>query len=63
MNGEKFQDVITGGGNKNWTEDLPICGQTGCGNSTNQAYSADGRMKEMHNAYEKKCYCSYDSEK
>lgn len=62
MNGEKFQDVISGG-NRNWTDDLPICAQSGCGSSTNQIYSPDGRMKEMHVTYEKKCYCSYDSEK
>lgn len=30
MNGDKFQDVISGGDvNRNWTDDLPICAQTG----------------------------------
>ncbi|KAG5676215.1 hypothetical protein PVAND_006064 [Polypedilum vanderplanki] len=48
--------------NRSWTEDLPICSSTGCGGVTNQMYSPDGRMKEMHVNYEKKCYCSYDTE-
>ncbi|XP_070505169.1 TGF-beta-activated kinase 1 and MAP3K7-binding protein 1-like [Chironomus tepperi] len=57
MNNEKFQDVL-----RNWTDDLPICPLTGCGSVINQMYSKDGRMKEMHINYEKKCYCSYDTE-
>jgi TAK1-binding protein 1 len=61
MNGEKFQDTLAGA--RNWTDDLPICPETGCGTSNNQMYHTDGRMKEMHITFEKKCYCSYDSQK
>lgn len=58
-NGEKFQF----NGNRNWTDDLPICQFTGCGNSINQTYLKDGRIKESHFDYEKRLYCTYDSEK
>lgn len=57
--GEKFQF----NGNRNWTDDLPICQFTGCGNSINQTYLKDGRIKESHFDYEKRLYCTYDSEK
>lgn len=51
------------GGNRNWTDDLPICEFTGCGHSINQQYMKDGRIKEKHFDFEKKLYCCYNSEK
>jgi hypothetical protein len=62
LNGDKFQDNI-GGQNRNWTDDLPSCQATGCGYSINQVYLNDGRIKEGHVDFEKKLYCSYDSDK
>lgn len=50
--------------NRNWTDDLPICQFTGCGNSINQVYYYDGRIgKESHSDFEKKLYCRVDSDK
>ena len=46
-----------------WTDDLPICTNTGCGFSINQVYLQDGRIKENHLDFEKKLYCCYNSEK
>lgn len=63
MNGDKFQEN-TAGGNRNWTDDLPICEFTGCGYSINQMYLRDGRIAtESHYDYEKKLFCCYDSKK
>lgn len=63
MNGDKIQENIAGG-NRNWTDDLPICQFTGCGYSINQMYLRDGRIAtESHLDYEKKLYCCYDSQK
>jgi hypothetical protein len=62
MNGDKFQDNISGQ-NRNWTDDLPSCQSTGSGYSINQVYLRDGRIKEGHEDFEKKLYCSYDSDK
>lgn len=59
---DKAQDN-TAGGNRNWTDDLPICPFSGCGTSVNMQYLRDGRIKESHNDFEKKLYCCYDSEK
>lgn len=61
MNGDKFQE--NNGANRNWTDDVPICENTGCGYSINQMYLRDGRIKESHFDFEKKLYCCYDSEK
>lgn len=61
-NGDKFQDN-TAAGNRNWTDDLPICPFTGCGYTINAIYLRDGRIKESHLDYEKKLYCCYDSYK
>ena len=60
MNGDNSDE---GGRNRNWTEDLDCCQQTGCGYSINQIYLTDGRIKEGHVDFEKKLYCSYDSDK
>lgn len=48
--------------NRIWTDDLPICPQTGCGNSINQTYLRDGRVKESHIDFEKKLYCEFARE-
>lgn len=57
-----FQENLSG--NRNWTDDLPICNFTGCGYSTNQVYLRDGRIKgESKLDYEKSCFCCYDAEK
>lgn len=44
MNGEKFQENVAGG-NRNWTDDLPICQFTGCGYSINQMYLRVNKLK------------------
>lgn len=62
MNNGDIQDNIAGG-NRNWTDDLPICQFTGCGYSINANYLRDGRIKEIHMDYEKKLYSCYDSYK
>jgi hypothetical protein len=50
-------------GNKNWTEDLDICQFSGCGQSINQVYLSDGRLKEAHVDFDKKLFCCYNENK
>ncbi|KAJ8684310.1 hypothetical protein QAD02_020102 [Eretmocerus hayati] len=50
-----FQDT-----QKNWTDDLPVCKQSGVGFSTNQIYREDGNRQEEHPFEDRSFHCKYD---
>ncbi|XP_018336381.1 TGF-beta-activated kinase 1 and MAP3K7-binding protein 1-like [Agrilus planipennis] len=45
---------------KSWTDDLPVCKQSGVGFSTNQIYREDGHRQEEHPFEDRSCHCSFD---
>ena len=54
-----------------WTDDLPLCAQSGIGISPNEVYKKNGRRTEMHPNEDRsfhfrygnylKCLCTHDS--
>ncbi|XP_012223011.1 TGF-beta-activated kinase 1 and MAP3K7-binding protein 1 [Linepithema humile] len=44
----------------NWTDDLPVCKQSGVGFSTNQIYREDGYRQEEHQFEDRSFHCRYD---
>ncbi|EGI65104.1 TAB1 protein, partial [Acromyrmex insinuator] len=44
----------------NWTDDLPVCKQSGVGFSTNQIYREDGYRQEEHSFEDRSFHCKYD---
>ncbi|XP_058793632.1 TGF-beta-activated kinase 1 and MAP3K7-binding protein 1-like [Phymastichus coffea] len=50
-----FQDTQRG-----WTDDLPVCKQSGIGQSTNQTYREGGFRQEEHTFEDKSFHCKYD---
>ncbi|KAI4479641.1 PREDICTED: TGF-beta-activated kinase 1 and MAP3K7-binding protein 1-like [Polistes canadensis] len=44
----------------NWTDDLPVCKQSGVGFSTNQIYREDGYRQEEHPFEDRSFHCKYD---
>lgn len=44
----------------NWTDDLPVCKQSGVGFSTNQIYREDGYRQEEHPFEDRSFHCRYD---
>ncbi|CAG0905156.1 unnamed protein product [Darwinula stevensoni] len=44
-----------------WTDDLPICRQSGVGFSTNQVYREDGRRQEEHQLEDRSFYFHMDN--
>lgn len=45
----------------NWTDDLPVCKQSGVGFSTNQIYREDGYRQEAHLFEDRSFHCRYDN--
>ncbi|OXU29520.1 hypothetical protein TSAR_003832 [Trichomalopsis sarcophagae] len=45
---------------KSWTDDLPVCKQSGVGLSTNQIYREDGYRQEEHECEDKSFHCKHD---
>ncbi|XP_043275797.1 TGF-beta-activated kinase 1 and MAP3K7-binding protein 1-like [Venturia canescens] len=43
-----------------WTDDLPVCKQSGVGFSTNQIYREDGYRQEEHSFEDRSFHCRYD---
>ncbi|XP_066582091.1 TGF-beta-activated kinase 1 and MAP3K7-binding protein 1-like [Prorops nasuta] len=43
-----------------WTDDLPVCKQSGVGFSTNQIYREDGYRQEEHPFEDRSFHCHYD---
>lgn len=43
-----------------WTDDLPVCKQSGVGFSTNQIYREDGYRQEEHPFEDRSFHCRYD---
>ncbi|XP_015513997.1 TGF-beta-activated kinase 1 and MAP3K7-binding protein 1 [Neodiprion pinetum] len=43
-----------------WTDDLPVCKQSGVGFSTNQIYREDGGRQEDHPFEDRSFHCRYD---
>ncbi|XP_015585361.1 TGF-beta-activated kinase 1 and MAP3K7-binding protein 1 [Cephus cinctus] len=50
-----FQDA-----QHSWTDDLPVCKQSGVGFSTNQIYREDGYRQEEHPFEDRSFHCRYD---
>ncbi|EFN64766.1 Mitogen-activated protein kinase kinase kinase 7-interacting protein 1 [Camponotus floridanus] len=44
----------------NWTDDLPVCKQSGVGFSTNQIYRESGYRQEEHPFEDRSFHCRYD---
>ncbi|XP_067007511.2 TGF-beta-activated kinase 1 and MAP3K7-binding protein 1 [Anabrus simplex] len=44
----------------NWTDDLPVCRQSGVGFSTNQIYREDGYRQEEHQFEDRSFHCQID---
>lgn len=45
---------------KSWTDDLPVCGLTGAGFTTNQLYRQDGSRHELHKFNDRSFHCRID---
>ncbi|KAK0082632.1 hypothetical protein PV325_010080 [Microctonus aethiopoides] len=43
-----------------WTDDLPVCKNSGLGFSTNQIYREDGYRQEEHSFEDRSFHCKYD---
>lgn len=43
-----------------WTDDLPVCKESGVGFSTNQIYREDGYRQEDHSFEDRSFHCKYD---
>ncbi|XP_014212865.1 TGF-beta-activated kinase 1 and MAP3K7-binding protein 1-like [Copidosoma floridanum] len=44
-----------------WTDDLPVCKQSGVGFSTNQIYREDGHRQEEHSFEDRSFHCQFDA--
>lgn len=45
-----------------WTEELPHCNFTGCGEVVNQIYREDGAKLEGYKCRDRRCYCKISNE-
>lgn len=45
---------------KSWTDDLPVCKQSGVGFSTNQIYREDDHRQQEHSFEDRSCHCRFD---
>lgn len=45
---------------KSWTDDLPVCKQSGVGSCTNQIYREDGYRQEEHKFEDRSFHCKFD---
>ena len=50
MNGEDIERLAS---TQSWTDDIPICQQTGVGTHTNQLYRRNGQRQELHSFEDK----------
>lgn len=57
MKPTKFIDTTTG----HWTDDLPVCKNTGIGYSTNQMYREDGNPQEQHPYEDSSCHLQFNN--
>ncbi|KAK4875764.1 hypothetical protein RN001_012186 [Aquatica leii] len=45
---------------KSWTDDLPVCKQSGVGFATNQIYREDDHRQPEHSFEDRSCHCRFD---
>lgn len=45
---------------KSWTDDLPVCKQSGVGFNTNQIYREDDHRQQEHSFEDRSCHCKFD---
>lgn len=47
---------------KSWTDDLPVCKESGIGSSTNQIYREDGNRQEEHDFEDRFFHIKFDTD-
>ncbi|CAL1673770.1 unnamed protein product [Lasius platythorax] len=60
MSAERPASMLFQDSQYNWTDDLPVCKQSGVGFSTNQIYREDGYRQEEHPFEDRSFHCRYD---